>query len=67
MNTETIDKLFLELSHVTKASTNKELSYKSVLWECYHVFRGLHEGDLKVEHVAVTYKNKIYDVLQKYK
>lgn len=43
MTTETIDKLFLELSQVTQAKTGREVQLEQALWQ--HV-RCLRTGDL---------------------
>jgi len=66
-DTEVIDKLFLELSQVTKAKTSRDIAYEGTLWACYHVFNRLANGESKVEDVALKYKDEIYNILHVYK
>lgn len=63
MNTEIIDKLYLELSQISKAKTTRELQYEGMLWDCYHAFRGLAEGRLKLEDVASAYQERIHQFI----
>lgn len=66
MTTETIDKLYLELSQVTTAKTAKELALEDVASWAQAMLTALNVGDvksesplhLKLREVMINYRSK---------
>lgn len=42
LETDTIDRLFLELSQVTRARTNRDMAFELALREAHNVCRSMH-------------------------
>jgi len=67
METRQIDLLFLELSQVTKAETERELQLKSLLSKVLEAWKkdadcgdGIHEKDVPLFNRAMKKVNKTY-------
>lgn len=68
IETETIDKLFLELSQITKAKTNKELSLERLLESVLEAWKkevmqgdGFPDGDYQLYNRAMKRLNRNYE------
>jgi len=53
IETETIDKLFLELSQITKAKTQRQLRYEVLLFRCIKALEIVPANVRNGEHIAL--------------
>lgn len=65
LDTEVIDKLFLELSQVTRATTTKEIRMLDMLEQLYVVLEGLAYGSHEAKTVFEIYGKRIRELTGK--